>query len=68
MISHLFQLARVAAFVQELKFRIPALNLFSAWGSCKHADCDNHYDAEQEHPSAEKQPVHIIEQILEGTA
>jgi 8-oxo-dGTP diphosphatase len=23
---------------------------------------------EQEHPSAEKQPVHIIEQILEGTA
>ena len=29
----------------------------------------NHYnDAEQEHPSAEEQPVHIIEQIFECTA
>ena len=43
-----------------------SLNLFSCRSFRGKADYDDYDDTEQEHPSAEEEPVHIVEQIFEG--
>ena len=42
-----------------------SLDLLRCRSLCAETDNDDHDDAEEEHPSAEEEPVHIIEDIFE---
>ena len=64
-ISHMFQLWRVASLCSgvDVPNTIPDLCRIGSLGAEAHHK--HHCEAEEEHPSAEEEPVAIIEQILE---